>query len=123
MLPYRDSRFIRIVLVLFFLLLIAYALYEAQGILFGPTIYVPNEMITVNEAFIYISGRAERISELRMNGAPVPVTEAGEFREPYVLIPGSNHILLEARDARNRTAAKRLEIVFAPPETPGASTE
>jgi hypothetical protein len=114
MLPYRDSRFIRIVLVLFFVLLIAYALYEAQGLLFGPSISVPEDIITVHEAFIYVSGRAERISELRMNGAPIAVTEAGEFREPYVLIPGSNYVLLEARDSRNRKASERLEIVYQP---------
>ena len=61
MLPYRDSRFIRIILILFFLLALGYAAYEAQGLLYGPVIYVPNDVITVREAFTAIQGRAEQV--------------------------------------------------------------
>ena len=128
MLPYRDSRFIRIVLVLFFMLAIAYAIYEAQGLLYGPVISGPQEVVTSTEAFTLIRGRAERISELRLNGKPISVTEDGEFEEPYLLAAGTNHLILEARDARGRTTIQTLDILYTPkevtptPRVPASST-
>ncbi len=114
MLPYRDSRLIRIALILFFVLLVGYAIYEAQGLLYGPMINVPEETITVHDPYTLIKGRAARITELQLNGKTIPVTENGEFEEPYLLAEGSNHLILDARDARGRTARKVLDIVYEP---------
>ncbi|OGG72556.1 hypothetical protein A3A38_02290 [Candidatus Kaiserbacteria bacterium RIFCSPLOWO2_01_FULL_53_17] len=114
MLPYRDSRFIRITLIVFFVLAAGYALYEAQGLLSGPIISIPNETVTIHEEFTTIRGRAERISELRLNGKPISVTEEGEFEESYLAAPGSNRIILEARDARGRKSVKTLDVVYIP---------
>ena len=118
MLPYRDSRIIRITLILFFLLLLCYAIYEAQGIFFGPIIDVPVDAITVTDPYTVIKGRAERIAELRLNGKTIPVSEKGEFEEPYLLAEGSNHLILDARDARGRTARKTIDIIYAPKSAP-----
>ena len=115
MLPYRDSRFVRIILVLFFLVVLGYALFEAQGMLYGPVIDVPSQAITVSDPYTIIKGRAERITELRLNGKTIPVTENGEFEEPYLLAEGSNRLFLDARDARGRTARKTIDIVYIPP--------
>ena len=114
MLPYRDSRFVRITLFLFFAILIVYALYEVQGILYGPEINVPAEALTVSQPSTVVRGRAARITELRLNGKTIPVTENGEFEEPYLLAEGSNRLILEARDARGRTARKMINIVYVP---------
>lgn len=121
--PSRDSRFIRLLLTLFFLLAAGYALYEAQGLLYGPSITLSENAPSSLTAFTVIKGRAERISELRLNGNIISVTESGEFNEPYLLADGSNRVVLEARDARGRTASKTLDIVYyAPPhEEPDAS--
>ena len=62
--------------------------------------------------------RAERITELKLNGKPISVTENGDFEEPYLLAEGSNHLILEARDARGRTTQKMLEIVYTAKKTP-----
>ena len=114
MLPYRDSRFVRILLILFFTLLISYAVYEAQGLLFGPIIDVPDQAITVSDPYTVIRGRAQHITELRLNGKTISVTENGEFEEPYLLAEGSNHLILDARDARGRTARKTIDIIYVP---------
>lgn len=108
----RDSRFIRILLTLFFLLAASYALYEAQGLLYGPSITIQYAATSSPTAFTSIKGRAERISELRLNGNTISVTEGGEFDEPYLLADGSNHLILEARDARGRTTSATLDIVY-----------
>lgn len=122
MLPSRDSRLIRIVLTLFFILLIGYALYEARGILYGPAINMPEEAIHVTEQSTLIRGRAERITELRLNGKQIPVTESGQFEETFLLAPGSNYFFLEARNARGRIAQKTLVIIYTPPETHSTTT-
>ncbi len=113
----RDSRFIRIILVLFFFLAIGYALYEARGLLYGPAIHLEEASFTSREQLTTIHGSAERISELRLNGNPINVTEGGEFNESFLLASGSNRLILEARDTRGRTTTKTLDIVYIPSQT------
>ncbi len=120
MLPYRDSRLTRIVLVAFFILVILYAYYEARGFLYGPSIDVPSEVTIAHDPFITIRGTAARISELSMDGKPVPVTEAGAFEEPYLLAVGYNRIVLEARDRYGRSRERIIEIIYQPAATPTA---
>ncbi|HEY4514237.1 MAG TPA: hypothetical protein VJH69_02835 [Candidatus Paceibacterota bacterium] len=122
MLPYRDSRIVRIILIAFFVLIIIYAYYEAQGLLYGPIIDVPAEVPVVSEPFIYVEGTAGRISQLTMNGKPISVTETGEFREPYLLAVGNNRIILKASDKYGRSREKTIDILFMPASTPPPDT-
>lgn len=112
MLPYRDSRLTKIILVAFFVLVLGYAFFEAQGILFGPSIEVPQEITEVHEELITIKGKAERISSLSMNGKEIQVTESGEFEEPYLLASGLNRIVLDAEDKYGRRTQEVIEIVY-----------
>ncbi len=112
MLPYRDSRLTQIALGLFFLLLIGYGYFEAQGLLFGPSITVTSNVTEVHDPFVLIKGHADRISSLLMNGKSIQVTEKGDFSEPYVLAPGYNRIMLDARDKYGRRSSRTMEIVF-----------
>ena len=124
MLPYRDSRFARIALVVFFLLVIGYGYYEARAVLYGPRIMVPSDTIIAHEAFTTIQGQAQNIAELKMNGASVSVTEDGKFSEPYLLSPGENRIILDAKDKYGRSQQKIIEIMYVSdiPGTPDATT-
>ena len=118
MLPYRDSRLTRIALGIFFLVVIIYAYYEARGLLFGPSISVSSGTTAIVEtSYILIQGQAARIASLSMNGDPIQVTETGAFQEPYVLSPGVNRIVLDAKDKYGHTAEKVLEIVYTPSAT------
>ncbi|MDP2648775.1 MAG: hypothetical protein U1D26_03090 [Patescibacteria group bacterium] len=119
MLPYRDSRLTYIVLAAFFVLLVGYAYFEARGLLFGPSITLAAPMTEMHEPFIEISGRADRISSLSMNGKAVEVTEEGAFSEPYLLSLGYNRIVLEARDKYGRSRSKVLEIMYSPTTSSG----
>ena len=117
MLPYRDGRITRIVLVLFFLCIIGYAYYEARGVLYGPNIQVTSGVTQVSDPFIAIQGKAERIADLSMNGRPISVTEDGAFDEPYLLAPGLNRIMLDATDRYGRTTQQIVEVVYNPSAT------
>ena len=114
MLPYRDSRLTYLALGIFFLIVLGYAYYEAQGILFGPSISVTSAVTEVSEPFVLIKGQADRISSLSMNGKTIPVTETGAFEEPYLLAPGYNRIVFDAQDKYGRTRSKAIEIIFSP---------
>ncbi len=121
MLPY-SHRISRYGLAIFFVCLAAYAYYEARGVLLGPSISVASEAITVEESFVRIDGRATHIDEMRMNGNPISVTEDGSFSEPYLLAPGNNRIVLEARDKYGHTTKKTVDIVYDAPVNVVAST-
>ena len=118
MLPYRDSRFTQIVLGLFFVILIGYAYFEAQGLLFGPSISVGSEIAEVHDPFVTIRGHADRISSLSMNGNAIEVTEDGSFSQPYLLAPGYNRIILEAKDKYGRSTSQTLEVIYTPKDAP-----
>ncbi|HEY4522300.1 MAG TPA: hypothetical protein VJH91_01535 [Candidatus Paceibacterota bacterium] len=112
MLPYRDSRITKIALIVFFVVVIGYAYYEARGILFGPRITITSTVTEVHEPFIIIKGRADRISALSMNGKAISVTETGQFEEPYLLAEGLNRIILDAEDKYGRSRQETIQIVY-----------
>lgn len=114
MLPYRDSRFTTILLLVFFIIAAGYAFFEARGVLFGPEIDVPQGVVETHDSYVLISGSAKRISELSMNGMPISVTENGSFSQPYLLASGYNRIVLDAKDQYGRTREKILEITYTP---------
>jgi hypothetical protein len=114
MLPYRDSKITRIVLIIFFILVIGYAYFEAQGLLFGPEISVTSNVTEVHDPFVTIQGQASRIASLSMNGKQIAVTEGGSFSVPYLLAEGANRIVLDASDKYGRSRRQVIEIVYIP---------
>ncbi|KKW19245.1 MAG: hypothetical protein UY63_C0017G0022 [Parcubacteria group bacterium GW2011_GWA2_51_10] len=118
MLPYRDSTFARIAFGIFFLVVILYAYFEARGLVYGPRITVPSETMIVQDPFIEITGKAERIATLAMNGKIIPVTEEGVFAEAYLLAPGYNRIALRAEDKYGRSKERFIEILYVPAPIP-----
>lgn len=122
MLPYH-SHFSTVLVGLFFVLVLGYAYFEARGALYGPRIILPPEAQLVHDPFITIRGKAERITELRMNGSPVAVTEDGIFEEPHLLAEGYNRIVFEASDRYNNKSTEIIEIIYEPLEITQASEE
>ena len=114
MLPYRDSRITRTAIGIFFLIVIGYAYFELHGILYGPTIEITSSTSATHDPFTTVVGTAGRISSLTMNGHAVSVTEAGAFAEPYLLAPGLNQIVLEAKDKYGRDRKVVVQIVYSP---------
>ena len=116
MLPYRDSRLIRIGLAVFFLIVLGYAYYEGRALLYGPIIDISPRVMEVSDPLITISGQARRIASLALNGMEISVTEEGGFSEKYVLTPGYNRLILNARDKYGKTTERVVEIVYKSPE-------
>lgn len=117
MLPFGDSRLIRIAFVIFFALVLGYAFYEARGLLLGPKISVSSQILEVRETYVRITGKAERIAKLAMNGKEIPVTQDGAFDQPYLLAPGLNRILFDATDKYGRTSQEVVAIIYTPKDS------
>jgi len=119
MIPYRNNRIALLIVSAFFLLILLYAYFEARNILFGPRIHVnaPAEGIVVDEQFVTVTGKAENINQIWMNGRAIPVTEDGIFEEAILLVEGYNRIFLQARDKTGRETSEVIQIVYAPRET------
>lgn len=114
---YRDSRITRIVIGIFFIVVLGYAYFELRGILFGPTITITSSTEGTRDPLTHITGSAARIASLLMNGKAVPVTETGSFDEPYLLAPGLNLIILEATDKYGGDHKSVVQIVYTPLST------
>ncbi len=117
MIAFRDSTLTKSTVVLLFLALAGYAYYETRGLLFGPRIELPTETLTSDEQFYRITGKAERIASLKMNGATITVTEDGSFEEPFLLAPGLNRIVFDAEDKYGNTSQEVLQVYYTG-ETP-----
>lgn len=119
MIPYRNNRLVVIVLSAFFLLILFYAYFEARNILFGPKIHVnaPTEGIVVEEQFVTITGKADNINKIWMNGRLIPVTEDGIFEEGILLTEGYNRVILQAEDKTGRETSEIVQIVYAPKDS------
>ena len=122
MLPYRNNFITTVLIVVFFLAVIGYSYFEAQNILYGPRIEITQSdaPLSVTEQLVHIKGQAKNIAELKMNGNPVSVTEAGVFDEALLLATGYNRVVLTANDKFGRSTTRTLEIIYS--DTTSTST-
>lgn len=111
----RESRLTRIALIVFFFLAACYGVYELRGQVLGPAIVLESAPPITNDSFIRVRGQAYRMTELSMNGGPITVTENGSFDEGYVLAPGDNRIVFDAKDAYGHTTERVVEVVYTAP--------
>ncbi len=98
------------------LLLVAgiYAYFRVKDFVTGPVIKVnnPQDGQTFENKVAQISGRAERISYLYLNGRQIFTDEEGRFSEDLLLLGGYNIIELKANDRFGRTVIKNLHLVL-----------
>ena len=95
-------------------IIVWYAYSKSADFLEGPiiTIATPKNGITVSRSLVTVSGTAEHISYITLNGLQIFVTEEGLFSEQLLLSPGYNIITLEARDRFDREVKQTLELVY-----------
>ena len=113
--PLRESRIVRLSLLLFFALLIAYGVYEAGSLLWGPQIKLPGDTVVISESHATIRGATQNVADLTLNGTVVSMTEDGVFEKEVVLMPGSNRFVLTAHDKYGRSRESAVDILYIPP--------
>ena len=93
--------------------IVIYAIWRSLNYTRGPSIitFSPTDGIATTSATIRITGRAERISDISMNGERISVDESGNFQETLILFSGINIITFAAYDQFGRTVQKQIRIV------------
>ncbi|MAZ67434.1 hypothetical protein CL652_01540 [bacterium] len=116
--PYHRSKTTKYFFALFVAIVLVYAYFEAQNMLYGPQIILnADEAVTVQEELIEISGTAKNVVEITLSGRPVFIDDSGVFVEKLLLAEGVNRFIFQARDKFGREERKVLEVVYQPPDT------
>ena len=114
MYSFRETYITKAILIVFFLVVLAYGYYEVRGLLYGPQIHIGFVPSETTEQFIVISGSIDHTSSLSINGKEVTVTQDGQFHYPYLLAYGNNQIYLDARDKYGSKAHKVVQVDYFP---------
>ena len=91
-----------------------YVQFQARNLLSGPTILLQNESGVTEEEVVIISGNAQNIVELHLNGKTIHTNEQGDFRELILLPQGYNIVTVSAEDRFGRTTSLTREYVYKP---------
>lgn len=102
-------------IILFVFGLIGYSLFNSRIFIAGPQITIQepqNGALIEEKPLIEVSGLAENIAYLRLNGRQIYTDENSFFEEALLLNPGYNIIQLEAEDKFGRGIKKIIEVVY-----------
>jgi len=102
------------ILILFFLLIIIYALNRSQNLILGVKIKNVNlkDGMSFTENIIEITGNAKNAIYLTLNNREININSAGDFREDFSLLPGYNIITIEAKDKFQKTDLKNYQLMY-----------
>ncbi len=110
----KDYRFLvkPFLLGLVVLLIIGYSGLKLKDFLTGPQVVItsPSDGATIKKNFVSVQGRAERISQLYLNGKKIFTDEQGNFNESYLLANGYNLLEIIANDQFGRQIIKQLQL-------------
>lgn len=94
------------------LLIVGYSGLKLKDLLIGPQVIIvsPSDGSTISKNMVNVKGRAERISQLFLNGKKIFTDEQGNFNEPYLLASGYNLLEIIAHDQFGRQITKKLQL-------------
>lgn len=93
--------------------IIAYGLFNARNLIFGPSIDIINPPLSefeTKENTITIKGKVENVSYLSLNEKQITVDTDGYFEEAVLLSPSFNTIEIKAMDRFKNETKKILKI-------------
>ncbi len=98
--------------VLFFLIIIVYSLFQARFVILGPYIEIqtPQNGASLETNLVNITGRAENISFISLNDRPIFVDKNGNWNEKLIAPQGLSIITVRAKDRFGRNTEKQREI-------------
>lgn len=107
------------VLSLFFLVIILYAFFRSENLIFG--VKIKDVMIngtpienyaTFPNSIINITGNAINAIHLTLDGREISINKKGDFTETLALLPGYNIINIEAVDKFGKTDEKDYKLTY-----------
>jgi len=113
MLPY-NAKVTKYFFMLFVLLILAYAYFEAHNMFSGPNIKIsaPESGFTVNSQLVEITGSVSNVTDFRLDGNIIEVDKTGKFTKKLLLAPGENIFTFVAKDKFDRINKEMLYIFY-----------
>lgn len=107
-----------VAIVLLFVVILGYALWRSQDLLFGIRLKVEglSPDTTFTESVIELKGRAKRATEIRVNDRIVPVDQEGIWVDTLALLPGYNVLTVSAKDKFGRSVSRIYRLYYRAPE-------
>lgn len=101
------------VIIIFFLIIIVYAILKSKNIIIGPNINInnPKNGETVKDRFLQIDGISKNSNFFSINNLPVLLDKDGNFSHKLLLQDGYNIIILYAKDRFGKQKTKQMEII------------
>lgn len=97
-------------IIIIFIAFSSYALYQSRDYIRGPNVKIEN--ISRNGNLFVVSGIAERIAFLSLNGKRIYTDEKGLWQETVLLLPGYNIVEVVAKDRFGREVKTHKDIYF-----------
>ena len=91
-----------------------YSYLQSREFLNGPQVAIiePPDGSVFSEALVTISGSAQNVAHISLNGSPIFIDSAGLFSEKLLLLPGYNILTVSAEDRCGKKVEKALELVY-----------
>ncbi|KKS05027.1 MAG: hypothetical protein UU82_C0002G0036 [Candidatus Nomurabacteria bacterium GW2011_GWC2_41_8] len=101
-------------LCLFFILIVIYAFYRSEDLIFGVRIKNVNlaDGATVAENIMKVTGNAKNAINLTLNGREISIDQQGDFNETIALLPGYNIINIKAQDKFGYIDEKNYKLMY-----------
>jgi len=97
------------------MLVTGYVVYQARFLIIGPQITLSEELpLHHNVRQVTLSGSANNISRLWLNGRPIFTNPEGEFAATVILENGYTVTTLMAEDRFGRTTTVSRQFVYTP---------
>jgi hypothetical protein len=106
----RNIRTISIII--FFALFVLYAGFEVAKLYRGPSLVIntPNDMSTVDNPLVEVTGTAQRVAYIKINGRQIFADTKGYFSDKLLLLPGYNIISIEVNDKFGKAISKEVRM-------------
>lgn len=101
-------------LIILFILLIAYSLYQARALLVGPQIWVenPKDGHRVEDPLVIVEGQSKNIAWISLNDRQIFTDEEGKWSEKLLVSPGLSIMTVKARDRFGREIKKSVQVIL-----------
>ncbi|MEK7539030.1 MAG: hypothetical protein AAB595_00090 [Patescibacteria group bacterium] len=98
----------------FFLLIITYAFFRSQDLIFGVQIKNVNivDGTKVASSVMEVTGNAKNATNLTLNGREISIDENGNFNETIALLAGYNIINIIAKDKFGYVDKKNYKLMY-----------
>ena len=99
---------------IFFILIIIYAFFRSEDLIFGVKIQNVNivDGATLADNILKITGNAKNAIKLTLNGREISIDQQGNFSETIALLGGYNIINIKAEDKFGNIDEKNYKLIY-----------